>query len=132
MSDQLSRFNADLIVLAGYLLKIPEQIIREYRKRIINIHPSLLPKYGGKGFYGKRVHRAVLKSGDSETGCTVHYVSEEYDEGPIIAQTRVPVRESDDPDTLAARVLEQEHKLLPAVIATLVKQMNDNSNQTTN
>lgn len=120
MLQILSDWQADLIVLAGYMLKIPTSVIEQYRKRIINIHPSLLPKYGGKGFYGIKVHEAVLNNNEEESGCTVHYVTEEYDDGPIIDQVTVPVHEDDDANTLAARVLEQEHKLLPRVIADLV------------
>lgn len=123
----LKQWQTDLIVLAGYLLKIPAPVIRAYENRIINIHPSLLPKYGGKGFFGEKVHRAVLESGDTETGCTVHIVTEKYDDGPILAQERVPVHASDTPRKLAARVLEKEHKLLPAVITSLIKKMNTKS-----
>jgi len=119
--ELLEKWNTDLIVLAGYMLKIPAPVIERYPQRIINIHPALLPKYGGKGFYGTRVHEAVLEGGEEESGCTVHYVTEEYDDGPIIAQKRVPVKEADDPETLAARVLEQEHRLLPKVVARLVE-----------
>lgn len=119
--EALENWNTDLIVLAGYMLKIPTPVIEQYKNRIINIHPSLLPKYGGKGYYGLKVHQAVLDSGDKESGCTVHYVTEEYDEGPIIEQVKVPVRESDDAEALAARVLEQEHTLLPRVIAELLE-----------
>lgn len=118
----LSEWKADLIVLAGYMLKIPESVIERYPRRIINIHPALLPKYGGKGFYGMKVHKAVIAGGETESGCTVHYVTEEYDDGPIIAQAKVPVRESDDAETLAGRVLEQEHRLLPKVIDQLLEE----------
>ncbi len=120
MLQILEEWQTGLIVLAGYMLKIPTPVIQQYEKKIINIHPSLLPKYGGKGFYGIRVHEAVLANNEKESGCTVHYVTEEYDEGPIIDQIKVPVRDDDDAETLAARVLEQEHKLLPRVIADLV------------
>ncbi|MFH5883071.1 phosphoribosylglycinamide formyltransferase [Halalkalibaculum sp. DA3122] len=116
----LERWDTDLIVLAGYMLKVPTAVLEQYPEKVINIHPSLLPKYGGKGFYGSNVHEAVLANGEKESGCTVHYVTEQYDEGPIIDQVKVPVRETDDAETLAARVLEQEHKLLPRVIADLV------------
>ena len=116
----LQKLKPDLIVLAGFLRKIPDQVVSAYPDRIINIHPSLLPKYGGKGFYGEHVHRAVIESGDSESGCSVHYVNEQYDEGDIIAQVRVPVKADDTPDSLAKRVLEEEHKLLPNVIAKLL------------
>lgn len=118
---QLKKWQTDWIILAGYLLKIPTAVIQEYENRIINIHPSLLPKYGGKGFYGEKVHRAVLEQGETESGCTVHIVTEEYDEGPILAQKKVPVYPSDTPKELASRVLKQEHKLLPEVIADLIE-----------
>lgn len=122
MDDQLSKWSPDLIVLAGYLKKIPADIVGKYRNRIINIHPSLLPKYGGKGYYGMNVHESVLESGDRITGCTVHFVNEFYDEGHIIEQTTVAVKETDTPETLAARVLEAEHKLLPRIIHNLLTQ----------
>lgn len=119
---QLKAWQPDLIVLAGFLKKIPDLIIKEYKDKMINIHPALLPKYGGKGYYGLNVHKAVLQSGDTETGCTVHYVNEEYDKGPIISQATVPVQASDTPEILAKRVLKAEHKLLPAVIKKLINQ----------
>ena len=123
LSDQLGEWETDLIVLAGYMKKIPAELIKKYKNRIINIHPSLLPKYGGKGFYGPYVHQAVIESKDTESGCTVHMVTEEYDDGPILAQRKVPVYDSDDPSTLARRILKQEHELLPEVIAQLVNQL---------
>ena len=121
MLEILGEWDPDLIVLAGYMLKVPPPVIDRYPRKIINIHPALLPKYGGKGFFGINVHKAVIEGGETESGCTVHYVTEEYDAGPIIAQTKVPVRESDDPETLAERVLEQEHELLPDVVARLLE-----------
>jgi phosphoribosylglycinamide formyltransferase-1 len=120
LMEQLIHWNPDLIVLAGYLRKVPTEVVEAFRNQIINIHPSLLPKYGGKGFYGKYVHRAVLEAGESESGCTVHYVNELYDKGDIIRQVKVPVRDSDTPETLAKRVLAEEHKLLPSVISELL------------
>jgi formyltetrahydrofolate-dependent phosphoribosylglycinamide formyltransferase len=108
--------NIDLLVLAGYLKLVPAGVVAAYRARIMNTHPSLLPAFGGKGMYGPRVHRAVLASGVRETGVTIHLVDEAYDRGPILAQSRVPVREDDTPERLAARVLEAEHRLLPAVV----------------
>ena len=122
LRKQLSAWSPDLIVLAGFLKKIPTTIIKEYENKIINIHPALLPKFGGKGFYGMNVHKAVLESGDKESGCTVHFVNEEYDKGPIISQAKVPVHSSDTPGILAKRVLEAEHKLLPSVIKKLINQ----------
>jgi phosphoribosylglycinamide formyltransferase 1 len=106
----------DLLVLAGYLKLVPADVVAAYRGRIMNTHPSLLPAFGGKGMYGERVHRAVLASGAQETGVTIHLVDEAYDRGPILAQARVPVREGDTPERLAARVLEAEHRLLPAAV----------------
>ncbi len=122
LSKKLSDWNPDLIILAGFLRKIPDSIIGNYQNKIINIHPALLPKFGGKGFYGLNVHKAVLESGDKETGCTVHYVNEEYDKGPIISQKKVPVHSSDTPEDVAKRVLKAEHKLLPSVIKKLINQ----------
>lgn len=113
---QLEAWNTDLIVLAGYLKKIPASVINRYSNRILNIHPSLLPKYGGKGFYGSNVHEAVLAAGETESGCTVHIVTEEFDEGPVLAQTKVPVLKGDTPEDLAKRILKEEHKLYPETI----------------
>lgn len=106
----------DLLVLAGYLKLVPAGVVAAYRGRIMNTHPSLLPAFGGKGMYGERVHRAVLASGTRETGVTIHLVDEAYDRGPILAQSRVPVLEDDTAERLAARVLEAEHRLLPAAV----------------
>jgi phosphoribosylglycinamide formyltransferase-1 len=113
---RLERDRVDLIVLAGYLKLVPAAVISRYRDRIINIHPALLPAHGGKGMYGQRVHEAVLAAGDRETGATVHLVDEVYDRGAILAQHRVPVLPGDSPERLAARVLDVEHRLLPAVV----------------
>lgn len=120
----LEQWQPDLIVLAGYLLKIPTAVIKAYEGKIINIHPSLLPKYGGKGFYGLKVHEAVINASESETGCSMHVVTEDYDEGPVIARRTVPVHPSDTPEELAARVLEQEHKLLPEVVHNFLTDKN--------
>lgn len=102
----------DLVVLAGYLKILTEVFINNFKNKIINIHPSLLPAFGGKGMYGKKVHEAVIASKAKESGCTVHYVTLGIDEGPTIAQKKVTVLENDTVDTLATRVLEQEHKLI--------------------
>lgn len=112
--------NPDLIVLAGYLKKIPDRIVERYPQKIVNIHPSLLPKYGGKGWHGLHVHRAVIENGDKESGCTVHYVSTIYDEGPVIAQKKVPVAPDDTPETLSKKVQKQEHILYPKVVRNLL------------
>ncbi len=118
--ELLGEAKPDLIVLAGYLKKIPDVIVDRYPRKIINIHPALLPKYGGKGFYGMRVHRAVIKNKEKESGCTVHFVNKYYDEGPIIAQVRVLVREDDTAESLAKKILKQEHMLYPKVIRFLL------------
>ena len=111
--------DTDLAVLAGYLQRIPPAVVARFRLRLINIHPALLPAFGGPGMYGRRVHEAVLASGAPISGATVHYVDEEYDRGPIIAQWPVPVRAGDTPESLAVRVLEVEHRLLPRVVLEL-------------
>lgn len=121
--DQLKTWNTDLIVLAGYLKMIPYQVIDKFENRILNIHPSLLPKYGGKGFYGLNVHRAVIENKEPVSGCTVHLVNEEFDKGPILAQTEVPILPDDTPEKLAARILKQEHKLLPATVEEYLKRL---------
>ena len=118
---KLKERNVEYIALAGYLKLVPSSIIAAYRNRVVNIHPALLPKYGGKGMYGHHVHEAVLASGDKESGVTVHLVDAIYDHGKILAQVRVPVMPDDTPDTLAARVLEQEHRLYPRVINKLIR-----------
>ena len=114
--ELLRKFRVDLVVLAGYLKRIPPSVIREYAGRIINIHPALLPAFGGEGMYGARVHEAVIASGARESGVTVHLVDDEYDRGPIVAQWRVPVEPSDTPESLASRVLAVEHVVYPRVI----------------
>jgi formyltetrahydrofolate-dependent phosphoribosylglycinamide formyltransferase len=114
--EVLDAHRVDLVVLAGYLRLLPGEIVARYRGRILNIHPALLPSFGGQGMYGMRVHRAVLESGATESGATVHFVDEEYDRGRILAQRRVPVLAGDTPEVLAARVLEVEHRLYPAAV----------------
>lgn len=120
--DLLSELNPDLIVLAGYLKKIPTVIINTYSGRVINIHPSLLPKYGGKGYYGMNVHRAVIENKEDVSGCTVHFVDEFYDNGQIIEQIEVPVSSTDTPESLAEKILRREHELLPNTIHKLLTQ----------
>ncbi|MBD3336833.1 MAG: phosphoribosylglycinamide formyltransferase [Candidatus Eisenbacteria bacterium] len=114
--DALQGSGARLVVLAGYMKKLPVDVIRAYDGWMVNIHPALLPKFGGKGFYGRRVHEAVLAAGETESGATVHVVTEEYDAGAVLIQEKVPVRADDTADSLAARVLEVEHRILPAAI----------------
>ncbi len=112
----LETFHIDLVVLAGYLKRIPPKVTRAYSGRMLNIHPALLPDFGGEGMYGLRVHEAVIASGARETGVTVHLVSDEYDRGPIVAQWRLAVNASDTPESLAARVLNVEHTVYPRVV----------------
>ena len=112
----LEAAGADLVVLAGYLRKVPADVVAAWHGRMLNIHPALLPRHGGTGMYGRRVHRAVLEAGDVRSGATVHLVTEEYDRGPVLGQASVPVLPDDSPDTLAARVLAVEHRLLPAAV----------------
>ena len=115
--DELLRANEiDLVVLAGYLRLVPPEIVAKYDGRIVNIHPALLPAFGGPGMYGMRVHHAVVESGARVTGATVHFVNDVYDRGRIIAQWPVPVFSSDDAGTVAARVLRVEHILYPRVV----------------
>ena len=113
--------NINLIALAGFLRKVPEEIIEKYNQRILNIHPSLLPKYGGRGFYGMNVHRAVIDSGEKKTGITIHFVDKEYDKGPIIYQEEVSVLNGDNPEELSSRVLKVEHRAYKMVIESLIK-----------
>jgi len=114
---------AQLVVLAGYLKLVHASVVARFRGRIINIHPALLPAFGGAGMYGRRVHEAVLASGAKESGATVHFVEEEFDRGAIIAQEKVRIEPGDTPDTLAARVLEAEHRLLPRVVLELARRI---------
>ncbi len=109
---KLQDHKVDLVLLVGYMKLVGQLVVNAYRKRILNIHPALLPKYGGKGMYGIRVHEAVINAGEKETGITIHHANERYDEGNIIAQCTVPVLENDTAQILAARVLQQEHILL--------------------
>ena len=114
----------DLIVLAGFLRKIPEFIVSAFAGKIVNIHPALLPKFGGKGMYGMHVHRAVKESGAIETGITIHYVNAAYDEGAIIFQAKTPVTESDTPQEIAHKVQILEHEHYPRVVVELLKERN--------
>lgn len=114
--DALLKHSVDIVVLAGYMKKLGPKTLSHFLGRILNIHPALLPKHGGQGMYGIRVHEAVIAAGEKESGVTVHLVDEEYDRGPILAQVRVPVMPGDTPETLAERVLVQEHILYPATL----------------
>jgi phosphoribosylglycinamide formyltransferase-1 len=119
--DILTSLDPDLIVLAGFLWKIPEVIIHKFPNKIVNIHPALLPSYGGKGMYGMKVHEAVKNNGDTETGITIHYVNENYDQGAIILQVKTPILASDSPETIAKKVHELEYAHFPKAIAKLLK-----------
>ena len=123
---KLAAYKVDWIVLAGYLKKIPATMLNAYPGKIVNIHPALLPKYGGKGMYGMRVHEAVVAAGDNETGITIHYINENYDEGQIIFQARCPVLPSDTPEDVAAKVHALEYKYYPEVISCAIKGCADN------
>lgn len=123
LAAQLQTLHTDLVVLAGYLKKIPDEVVAAYRGRIVNIHPSLLPSFGGRGMYGLHVHRAVLAAGEAESGCTIHLVNEVYDEGETLRQVRVPVHPTDTPETLAARVLAEEHRHYAPTIAELCQRL---------
>lgn len=113
--------HAEFIALAGYLKRVPTPVVAAFRERIVNIHPALLPSFGGHGMYGHHVHEAVLASGAKVSGATVHLVDEEYDRGPIVAQRCVPVLPDDTPDSLAARVLTVEHSLYPETLAAFAR-----------
>ncbi|WP_294627604.1 phosphoribosylglycinamide formyltransferase [uncultured Bacteroides sp.] len=116
----LREFRIDFIVLAGFLLRVPDALLYAYPNKIINIHPALLPKYGGKGMYGDRVHRAVVAAGEKETGITIHYINEHYDEGDTIFQAACPVLPTDSPDDVAAKVHALEYEHFPLVIEKLL------------
>jgi phosphoribosylglycinamide formyltransferase 1 len=120
LSNYLAEFEIDFIVLAGFLLKVPDVIVRSFPNRIINIHPALLPKYGGKGMYGNFVHETVINAGDKESGITIHFVNENYDEGKIIFQAKCPVETSDTAETLAQKVHELEYRYFPEVIEKVI------------
>ena len=120
MVKALEEHRIDFILLAGYMRKVPDAVVAAYHDRILNIHPALLPKFGGEGMYGIHVHEAVIEAGEIESGATVHMVNEEYDKGRIVMQSRVPVLKSDTPETLAARVLESEHTLYPDALEKLL------------
>ena len=123
--QELEDSGAEMIVLAGYMKVLSPEITERYRNRIINIHPSLIPKYCGRVFYGIRVHRAVIEGGETESGATVHYVDEGVDTGKIIIQEKVPVLKGDTPEELAARVLETEHRILAEGLKKAIEALNE-------
>ncbi|MBN2616249.1 MAG: phosphoribosylglycinamide formyltransferase [Bacteroidales bacterium] len=116
VNRELKMLHTDLIVLAGFLLKIPSSLIKDFPDRMINIHPALLPKFGGKGMYGMRVHQAVLEARETKSGITIHKVNEHYDEGQILFQAELQIREGETPESLAARIHELEYLYYPKVI----------------
>ena len=122
MADLMRRHGIDFIVLAGYLLRVPEGLLRAYPHRIVNIHPALLPRHGGKGMYGDRVHRAVVEAGERESGITIHYIDEHYDEGTTLFQAKCPVTPDDTPDDVARKVHELEYRYYPEVIERLLRE----------
>ena len=118
--DYLRSKYIDFVVLAGFLMKIPSDIIHAYPNKIINLHPSLLPKYGGKGMYGNRVHKAVTEAQESESGISIHFVNEEYDEGAIIFQAKVSIEKGDGVEVLAQKIQQLEHRFFPKVIEQVI------------
>ena len=118
--DYLMSQSVDFIVLAGFLIKISNDIIRAYPNKIVNLHPSLLPKYGGKGMYGKRVHRAVIEAQESESGISIHFVNKEYDEGAIIFQAKVSVEKGDSVEVLTKKIQQLEHRFFPKVVEQVI------------
>jgi phosphoribosylglycinamide formyltransferase 1 len=120
MLNRLKDAQIDIILLAGYMRKVPDAVVRAFPDRMINIHPALLPKFGGEGMYGIHVHTAVIEADETESGATVHFVNEEYDQGKILLQRRVPVLPGDTPESLAARVLACEHQLYPDALEKLL------------
>jgi phosphoribosylglycinamide formyltransferase-1 len=120
--EVLERNEVEYVCLAGYLRLLPSEILKAFPGRILNVHPALLPKFGGKGMYGQHVHEAVLASGESESGCTVHRVTENYDEGPPLLQMRCPVETDDTPETLALKVLKLEHQAFSGALKRLIEE----------
>ena len=124
-TQEMADLKLDLIVLAGFLWKIPESLIQAYPRKIVNIHPALLPKYGGKGFYGEHVHEAVVAAKEAQSGITVHYVNEIYDSGEIILQARVALDEKETPDSLAAKIHQLEQAYFPVAIEQVLSSPTD-------
>ena len=122
--EMMHSYNVDFIVLAGFLLLVPKKLIDAYPGRIVNIHPALLPKHGGKGMYGDRVHKAVVECGDTESGITIHLIDAEYDKGTTFFQAKCPVLPTDTPDDVATKVHALEYEHFPHVIAEIIEQLN--------
>ena len=120
-TKEMQNLNLDLIVLAGFLLQIPESLVKAFPKKIINIHPALLPKYGGKGFYGEHVHEAVVAAKETYSGITIHYVNELYDSGEIIFQAKIALNDHETPDTVAAKIHVLEQANFPVIIEQVLK-----------
>ncbi len=120
---ELEKRQVDLILLAGYMKRVPKAVVERYPKRILNIHPALLPKFGGAGMYGMNVHRAVIEAKEKESGATVHFVEEAYDEGEIIVQGKVAIAPDETPESLAAKVLEVEHRIYAEALVKVLEQM---------
>lgn len=118
--EAIKNTNPDLIVLAGFLLKIPEKIVSAFENRIINIHPSLLPKYGGKGMYGLNIHKEVILNKEKLSGFTIHYVNQEYDKGAVIFQKKIQINEKETPESLSSKVLKLEHENYPLIIEKIL------------
>ncbi len=118
--ELMRQFDIHFIVLAGYLLLIPQWLTRQFENRIVNIHPALLPRFGGKGMYGDHVHEAVIKSGEKKSGITIHYVNEKYDQGDIIFQAECPVFAHDTPQSLAKRIHELEYRYFPPIVEKII------------
>jgi phosphoribosylglycinamide formyltransferase-1 len=119
--EKLAQFPIEMVILAGFLWKVPDNLLEAYENRVLNIHPSLLPKFGGKGMYGQHVHQAVIDAGEKESGITIHYVNEHYDEGGIVFQGKCEVLPDDTAQSLARRVLKLEHQHFPIVVDQLLK-----------
>ncbi|MFN3345243.1 MAG: phosphoribosylglycinamide formyltransferase [Chloroherpetonaceae bacterium] len=124
MLSELEKRQVDLILLAGYMKRVPKAVVERYPKRILNIHPALLPKFGGEGMYGMHVHRAVIEAKEKESGATVHFVDERYDEGEIIIQGKVSVAPDETPESLASKVLEVEHRIYAEALVKVLEKMN--------
>ncbi|ACF14008.1 phosphoribosylglycinamide formyltransferase [Chloroherpeton thalassium ATCC 35110] len=125
MLDELKSRGVEIVCLAGYLKKVPKKVVEAYPKRMLNIHPALLPKFGGEGMYGINVHRAVIAAGEVESGATVHFVDEEYDSGANLIQEIVPVQKDDTPESLAKAVLCIEHQIYPTALQLLLKMIEE-------